>query len=108
MSQFAFYFTFDFKKPTGSPLPVPVPQHVKNRLIALCKDVAFSVRCSLCHNVLISHQAAQAHFKYVLFLFCFFLQHLNVVKPLYIYFTDCIQILYETHFYGPCPSFSSF
>lgn len=72
MSQFAFDFTFDFKKPTGSPLPVPVPQHVKNRLIALCKDVAFSVRCSLCHNVLISHQAAQAHFKYVLFLFCFF------------------------------------
>ncbi|XP_005737193.1 zinc finger protein 451 [Pundamilia nyererei] len=47
----------------GSPLPVPVPQHVKNRLIALCKDVAFSVRCSLCHNVLISHQAAQAHFN---------------------------------------------
>uniref|UniRef100_A0A3P8TRV5 Zinc finger protein 451 n=1 Tax=Amphiprion percula TaxID=161767 RepID=A0A3P8TRV5_AMPPE len=44
-------------------LPVPVPQHVKNRLIALCKDVTFSVRCSLCHKVLISHQAAQAHFN---------------------------------------------
>ncbi|XP_037553146.1 E3 SUMO-protein ligase ZNF451, partial [Nematolebias whitei] len=43
--------------------PVPVPQLVKNHLIALCKDVAFTVRCSLCHKVLISHQAAQAHFN---------------------------------------------
>ncbi|KAM9365635.1 E3 SUMO-protein ligase ZNF451 [Pholidichthys leucotaenia] len=43
--------------------PVPIPQYVKNRLIALCKDVAFSVRCSLCHKVLISHQTAQAHFN---------------------------------------------
>ncbi|XP_072247214.1 E3 SUMO-protein ligase ZNF451 isoform X2 [Leuresthes tenuis] len=47
----------------GAALPVPVPQRVKNRLIALCKDVAFTVRCSLCHKVLISHQAAQAHFN---------------------------------------------
>ncbi|XP_029031820.1 E3 SUMO-protein ligase ZNF451 [Betta splendens] len=44
-------------------LPVPVPQYVKNRLIALCKDAIFNVRCSLCHNVLASHQAAQAHFN---------------------------------------------
>ncbi|KAM4729362.1 E3 SUMO-protein ligase ZNF451 isoform 2-T2 [Anableps anableps] len=47
----------------GTAQPVPVPQHVKNRLIALCKDVAFKVRCSLCHQVLISHQTAQAHFN---------------------------------------------
>uniref|UniRef100_A0A8D2ZZP7 Zinc finger protein 451 n=1 Tax=Scophthalmus maximus TaxID=52904 RepID=A0A8D2ZZP7_SCOMX len=47
----------------GRTLPVPVPQHVKNRLIALCKDTGFRVRCSLCHKVLISHQAAQAHFN---------------------------------------------
>lgn len=47
----------------GAAQPVPVPQHVKNRLIALCKDVAFKVRCSLCHQVLISHQTAQAHFN---------------------------------------------
>ncbi|XP_021166845.2 E3 SUMO-protein ligase ZNF451 isoform X1 [Fundulus heteroclitus] len=43
--------------------PVPVPPHVKNRLIALCKDVPFKVRCSLCHQVLVSHQTAQAHFN---------------------------------------------
>ncbi|KAF1375826.1 hypothetical protein PFLUV_G00224210 [Perca fluviatilis] len=47
----------------GGPLPVPVSQYVKNRLITLCKDVTFNVRCSLCHKVLISHQAAQAHFN---------------------------------------------
>ncbi|XP_014916129.1 zinc finger protein 451 isoform X1 [Poecilia latipinna] len=47
----------------GTAQPVPVPHHVKDRLIALCKDVAFKVRCSLCHQVLISHQTAQAHFN---------------------------------------------
>ncbi|XP_054456052.1 E3 SUMO-protein ligase ZNF451 [Anoplopoma fimbria] len=45
------------------PLPVPVSQYVKNRLITLCKDVTFNVRCSLCHKVLMSHQAARAHFN---------------------------------------------
>ncbi|XP_061645435.1 E3 SUMO-protein ligase ZNF451 isoform X2 [Phyllopteryx taeniolatus] len=43
--------------------PVPVPQHVKNHLIALCKDTPFTVRCSICQKVLTSHQAAQAHFN---------------------------------------------
>ncbi|XP_035519843.1 E3 SUMO-protein ligase ZNF451 [Morone saxatilis] len=47
----------------GRALPVPIPQYVKNRLIILCKDAAFTVRCSICHKVLISHQAAQAHFN---------------------------------------------
>ncbi|XP_059179802.1 E3 SUMO-protein ligase ZNF451 [Centropristis striata] len=47
----------------GRPLPVPVSQYIKNRLITLCKEAAFNVRCSLCHKVLISHQAAQAHFN---------------------------------------------
>ncbi|XP_068423336.1 E3 SUMO-protein ligase ZNF451 isoform X2 [Clinocottus analis] len=47
----------------GRPLPVPVSQYVKNRLISWCKDVTFNVRCSLCHKVLTSHQAAQAHFN---------------------------------------------
>ncbi|KAM7408866.1 hypothetical protein PAMA_002541 [Pampus argenteus] len=47
----------------GRALPVAIPQHAKNRLIALCKDVTFNVRCSLCHKVLTSHQAAQAHFN---------------------------------------------
>lgn len=58
-----FTESFALDETTRRSLPVPVPQHVKNRLIALCKDVAFSVRCSLCHKVLISHQAAQAHFN---------------------------------------------
>lgn len=53
------------KETKGKALPVPIPQYVKNRLITLCKDIVFHVRCSLCHKVLISHQAAQAHFKYV-------------------------------------------
>ncbi|XP_077351964.1 E3 SUMO-protein ligase ZNF451 [Festucalex cinctus] len=44
-------------------VPVPVPQHAKNRLVALCRDTPFTVRCSLCHQVLTSHQAAQAHFN---------------------------------------------
>ncbi|KAM9344840.1 E3 SUMO-protein ligase ZNF451 [Symphorus nematophorus] len=48
---------------SGRSLPVPIPQFVKNRLITLCKDVTFNVRCSLCHKVLISHQTAQAHFN---------------------------------------------
>ncbi|XP_038152201.1 E3 SUMO-protein ligase ZNF451 [Cyprinodon tularosa] len=47
----------------GRARPVPVPQHAKNRLVSLCKDVPFKVRCSLCHQVLISHQTAQAHFN---------------------------------------------
>lgn len=61
-----FYFSL-LKEPKGRALPVPIPQYVKNRLITLCKDTVFNVRCSLCHKVLISHQAAQAHFKYVSF-----------------------------------------
>ncbi|XP_034537784.1 E3 SUMO-protein ligase ZNF451 isoform X2 [Notolabrus celidotus] len=47
----------------GRAVPVPIPQHVKNRLIALCKDTAFNVRCSRCFKVLASHQVAQAHFN---------------------------------------------
>ncbi|XP_061693200.1 E3 SUMO-protein ligase ZNF451 isoform X2 [Syngnathoides biaculeatus] len=43
--------------------PIPVSQHVKNRLITLCKDTPFTVRCSICNKVLTSHQAAQAHFN---------------------------------------------
>ncbi|XP_035027760.1 E3 SUMO-protein ligase ZNF451 isoform X1 [Hippoglossus stenolepis] len=58
-----FTETLSMNEPRGKPMPVPVPQYVKNRLTALCKDVRFNVRCSLCHKVLISHQAAQAHFN---------------------------------------------
>lgn len=50
-------------EPRERALPVPVPQYARNRLIALCKDIVFNVRCSLCHKVLISHQAARAHFN---------------------------------------------
>ncbi|KAK2921965.1 E3 SUMO-protein ligase ZNF451 [Channa argus] len=50
-------------EPRGRALPVPVPQYVKNRLITLCKDVTFNVRCSLCLKILVSHQTAQAHFN---------------------------------------------
>ncbi|KAM4591113.1 E3 SUMO-protein ligase ZNF451 isoform 2-T6 [Odontesthes bonariensis] len=57
------HFTESSTMSESRALPVPVPQRVKNHLIALCKDVAFTVRCSLCHKVLISHQAAQAHFN---------------------------------------------
>nr|XP_020488419.1 E3 SUMO-protein ligase ZNF451 [Labrus bergylta]XP_020488420.1 E3 SUMO-protein ligase ZNF451 [Labrus bergylta]XP_020488421.1 E3 SUMO-protein ligase ZNF451 [Labrus bergylta] len=47
----------------GRGLPVPIPQYVKNRLVTLCRDTTFSVRCSLCFKVLTSHQTAQAHFN---------------------------------------------
>lgn len=47
----------------GRALPVPIPQHVKNRLIALCKDTTFNVKCSRCFKELNSHQTAQAHFN---------------------------------------------
>lgn len=50
-------------EPKGRALPVPVPQYARNRLIALCKDATFTVRCSLCHKILVSHQVAQAHFN---------------------------------------------
>ncbi|XP_041645870.1 E3 SUMO-protein ligase ZNF451 [Cheilinus undulatus] len=48
---------------TRRAVPVPIPQYVKNCLIALCNDTMFNVRCSLCFKVLTSHQAAQAHFN---------------------------------------------
>ncbi|KAM4607772.1 E3 SUMO-protein ligase ZNF451 isoform 2-T2 [Polymixia lowei] len=48
---------------TGRALPVPIPQYAKNHLIALCKDITFNVRCTICRKVLNSHQAAQAHFN---------------------------------------------
>ncbi|KAL2083231.1 hypothetical protein ACEWY4_021004 [Coilia grayii] len=43
--------------------PVPVPRYAKNRLIALCKEVTFSVRCSGCQKRLTSHMEARAHFN---------------------------------------------
>ncbi|KAF7710945.1 E3 SUMO-protein ligase ZNF451 isoform X1 [Silurus meridionalis] len=43
--------------------PIPVPRYAKNRLIALCKDVAFRVRCTACSKVLTSHMEAKAHFN---------------------------------------------
>ncbi|XP_029926672.1 E3 SUMO-protein ligase ZNF451 isoform X2 [Myripristis murdjan] len=47
----------------GRRLPVPIPQYAKNRLMALCKDVTFNVRCTICRKILTTHQAAQAHFN---------------------------------------------
>ncbi|KAM6916229.1 E3 SUMO-protein ligase ZNF451 [Xenentodon cancila] len=58
-----FTESFTMSDSRGAAQPVPVPRHVKNRLIALCRDATFTVRCSLCHKVLSSHQAAQAHFN---------------------------------------------
>ncbi|XP_076141501.1 E3 SUMO-protein ligase ZNF451 isoform X1 [Alosa pseudoharengus] len=43
--------------------PIPVPRYAKNRLIALCKEVGFSIRCSGCHKRLTSHMEARAHFN---------------------------------------------
>ncbi|XP_043090541.1 E3 SUMO-protein ligase ZNF451 isoform X2 [Puntigrus tetrazona] len=43
--------------------PIPVPRYAKNRLIALCKDVAFTVKCTACAKVLTSHMEARAHFN---------------------------------------------
>ncbi|XP_077586484.1 E3 SUMO-protein ligase ZNF451 isoform X2 [Stigmatopora nigra] len=43
-------------------VPVPFPLQARNRLIALCRETPFTVRCSSCKKVLTSHQAAQAHF----------------------------------------------
>ncbi|CAN9499904.1 unnamed protein product [Ophioblennius macclurei] len=58
-----FTESLTMKETSGRALPVPIPLYAKNRLIALCKDTTFNVRCSLCHKVLISHQEAQAHFN---------------------------------------------
>ncbi|XP_052469945.1 E3 SUMO-protein ligase ZNF451 isoform X3 [Carassius gibelio] len=44
-------------------LPIPVPRYAKNRLIALCKDVDFTVKCTACSKVLTSHMEARAHFN---------------------------------------------
>ncbi|XP_062318979.1 E3 SUMO-protein ligase ZNF451 [Osmerus eperlanus] len=44
-------------------MPVPVPRYARNRLTALCKEVGFRVRCSLCRKVLTSHMEAKAHFN---------------------------------------------
>ncbi|XP_062851958.1 E3 SUMO-protein ligase ZNF451 isoform X2 [Trichomycterus rosablanca] len=49
------------EKPT--PAPISVPRYAKNRLIALCKDVQFSVKCTACSKVLTSHMEAKAHFN---------------------------------------------
>ncbi|KAB5582026.1 hypothetical protein PHYPO_G00182460 [Pangasianodon hypophthalmus] len=43
--------------------PIPVPRYAKNRLIALCKDIVFRVRCTACSKVLTSHMEAKAHFN---------------------------------------------
>lgn len=43
--------------------PIPVPRYAKNRLIALCKDIAYRVKCTACSKVLTSHMEAKAHFK---------------------------------------------
>ncbi|XP_017320131.1 E3 SUMO-protein ligase ZNF451 isoform X1 [Ictalurus punctatus] len=43
--------------------PIPVPRYAKNRLIALCKDIAFRVKCTACSKVLTSHMEAKAHFN---------------------------------------------
>uniref|UniRef100_A0AAV2JQW9 C2H2-type domain-containing protein n=1 Tax=Knipowitschia caucasica TaxID=637954 RepID=A0AAV2JQW9_KNICA len=58
-----FTESFAMTEPREKATPVPVPQYARNRLIALCKDTTFNVRCSLCHKVLVSHQVAQAHFN---------------------------------------------
>ncbi|KAL0964649.1 hypothetical protein UPYG_G00327020 [Umbra pygmaea] len=47
----------------GTALPVPIPRYAKNRLIALCKEVPYSVRCTTCRKALHSHMEAQAHFN---------------------------------------------
>uniref|UniRef100_A0A3B3QTA3 Zinc finger protein 451 n=1 Tax=Paramormyrops kingsleyae TaxID=1676925 RepID=A0A3B3QTA3_9TELE len=57
-----------FIRPTGSAqtgraAPLPIPWYAKTRLIILCKEVAFRVRCSACRKVLASHTEAQAHFN---------------------------------------------
>ncbi|XP_061084183.1 E3 SUMO-protein ligase ZNF451 isoform X1 [Conger conger] len=44
-------------------VPIPVPCYAKNRLIALCKEVPFCVRCTSCRSPLNSHMAARAHFS---------------------------------------------
>lgn len=44
-------------------VPVPVPRYAKNRLIALCKDISFKVKCTVCSVVLTSHMEAKAHFN---------------------------------------------
>lgn len=46
-----------------SAVPVPVPRYAKNRLIALCKDISFNVKCTVCSKVLASHMEARAHFN---------------------------------------------
>ncbi|XP_036402734.1 E3 SUMO-protein ligase ZNF451 [Megalops cyprinoides] len=43
--------------------PIPIPRYAKNRLIALCRDVPFCVRCTACRKVLSSHMEARAHFN---------------------------------------------
>ncbi|XP_042592020.1 E3 SUMO-protein ligase ZNF451-like isoform X1 [Cyprinus carpio] len=48
------------KKPS---VPIPVPRYAKNRLITLCKDIAFTVKCTVCAKVLTSHMEARAHFN---------------------------------------------
>ncbi|XP_056147884.1 E3 SUMO-protein ligase ZNF451 [Lampris incognitus] len=58
-----FTQSFPMNATSGRALPIPIPQHAKNHLVTLCKDVHFSVYCSMCYKVLNSHQVAQAHFN---------------------------------------------
>ncbi|XP_030627726.1 E3 SUMO-protein ligase ZNF451 [Chanos chanos] len=44
-------------------VPIPIPRYVKNRLVALCKEVGFKVKCTTCSKVLTSHMEARAHFN---------------------------------------------
>ncbi|KAG9275053.1 E3 SUMO-protein ligase ZNF451 isoform X1 [Astyanax mexicanus] len=46
-----------------TPVPIPIPRYAKARLIALCKDVVFCVKCTTCSKLLTSHMEAKAHFN---------------------------------------------
>ncbi|KAI1894731.1 hypothetical protein AGOR_G00118770 [Albula goreensis] len=60
------HFTQSLKMSEGkssAAVPIPIPRYAKNRLIVLCKEVPFCVRCSSCRKVLSSHMDARAHFN---------------------------------------------
>ncbi|XP_021012522.1 E3 SUMO-protein ligase ZNF451 isoform X3 [Mus caroli] len=47
----------------GTARPISFPSFAKKRLVSLCKDVPFQVKCVACHQTLRSHMELTAHFR---------------------------------------------
>ncbi|EDL14442.1 E3 SUMO-protein ligase ZNF451 isoform 1 [Mus musculus] len=58
-----FHQSFKLSDNKGTARPISFPSFAKKRLVSLCKDVPFQVKCVACHQTLRSHMELTAHFR---------------------------------------------